>query len=130
MKKEINKLSEIEINFEMNNGQQEFYATFLYDNGSGIKTKYSCDLIASLIEDYDDYTEGGYVVGQSISFEWIVEDLINVFLFQKYKDENGVICDDDESSVILNPDLILLFQRELSNFMSGDGKFNYYDVIS
>ncbi len=123
---EIQKIQGVEVNYELINGTQKFDASFWWNDGTGVK-QYSCILSCWLKETFDDYCEGGYVVGQSIDYEWIIDDIVNVTFVREYKDLNGEWQWDDCTLNSYDAKLKTIWITQLEDFMTKDGNWNYYD---
>ena len=89
-------------------------AEFIYNNGD-YDTTY-CGVIHPWVEEeWGDYCEGGYVVGETVDYTWHVEDIDFVTFWRE-----GAIDEPEETGtlVYVNPDIKELWLKDISEYMT------------
>jgi hypothetical protein len=113
-------ITNLEVDLDFVAGEQPWHAkrkvytaTFNYNNGEH-DTQYCGVIYPWLQTEYGEYSEGGYVVGETCTYTWKVEDIDNITFFRELED--GV--DEVGTLEYINPDIKKLWLADISNYMT------------
>jgi hypothetical protein len=90
-----------------------YTATFWYND-----VQYCGVIYPWLQEEYSVYSEGGYVVGHSVTYTWLVEDIEHITTYKLIEDSEGNEREEYGTLEKLTPELKKFWLDELGNFMT------------